>query len=248
MDLGLSGRSAIVCGASSGMGLAIAETLAAEGANVAMFARRREVLEREAERIGALAVQGDLTIPQHLERLVQATVGAFGGVDVLVLNGGGPPAGNASSLTAEAVDEAVALLLTSHVTLVARCLPHLRASGRGRIVAIESSSVREPLANLALSNAVRPGVVGWLKTLARELGSDGITVNTIAPGRIDTDRLRSVYGEDGPPASNLENVPARRLGTPAEIAAVAAFLASDRAGYVTGAVIPVDGGLTRGLL
>jgi 3-oxoacyl-[acyl-carrier protein] reductase len=248
MDLGLSGRSAIVCGASSGMGLAIAETLAAEGANVAMFARRREILEREAERIGALAVQGDLTVPQHLERLVQATVGAFGGVDVLVLNGGGPPAGDASSLTAEAVDEAVALLLTSHVTLLARCLPHLRSSGRGRIVAIESSSVREPLANLALSNAVRPGVVGWLKTLARELGPDGITVNTIAPGRIDTDRLRSVYGEDGPPASDLENVPARRLGTPAEIAAVAAFLASDRAGYVTGAVIPVDGGLTRGLL
>lgn len=248
MELGLAGRTAIVCGASSGMGLAIAETLAGEGANVAMFARRREVLEREAERIGALAVQGDLTIPQHLERLVQATVGAFGGVDVLILNGGGPPAGTASSLTAEAVEEAVALLLTPHVTLVARCLPHLRESGRGRIVAIESSSVREPLANLALSNAVRPGVVGWLKTLARELGPDGITVNTIAPGRIDTDRLRSVYGDSGPPSSDLENVPVRRLGTPAEIAAAATFLASDRAGYVTGAVIPVDGGLTRGLL
>jgi 3-oxoacyl-[acyl-carrier protein] reductase len=248
MDLGLSGRTAIVCGASSGMGLAIAETLAAEGANVAMFARRRELLEREAERLGALAVQGDLTIPQHLERLVQATVGAFGGVDILVLNGGGPPAGNAASLTAEAVEEAVALLLTSHVTLVARCLPHLRVSGRGRIVAVESSSVREPLANLALSNAVRPGVVGWLKTLGRELGPDGITVNTIAPGRIDTDRLRSVYGDSGPPESDLEHVPARRLGTPSEIGAVAAFLASDRAGYVTGAVIPVDGGLTRGLL
>ena len=248
MELGLAGRTAIVCGASSGMGLAIAETLAAEGANVAMFARRREILEREAERVGALAVQGDLTIPQHLERLVQATIGAFGGVDVLVLNGGGPVAGSASSLTAEAVEEAVALLLTSHVTLVARCLPHLRESGSGRIVAIESSSVREPLANLALSNAVRPGVVGWLKTLAREVGADGITVNTIAPGRIDTDRLRSLYGDGGPPAADLEHVPVRRLGTPAEIAAVAAFLASDRAGYVTGAVIPVDGGLTRGLL
>jgi len=179
---------------------------------------------------------------------VQATVGAFGGVDVLVLNGGGPAAGTASSLTAEAVEEAVALLLTAHVTLVARCLPHLRESGSGRIVAIESSSVREPLANLALSNAVRPGVVGWLKTLAREVGADGITVNTIAPGRIDTDRLRSLYGDGGPPAADLEHVPVRRLGTPAEIAAVAAFLASDRAGYVTGAVIPVDGGLTRGLL
>lgn len=250
MELGLTGRTAIVCGASSGMGLAVAEALAAEGASVVMFARRRELVEREAERIGALAVQGDLTIPQHLERLAQATVGAFGGVDILVLNGGGPPAGQAATLTAEAIDEAVALLLTSHVTLVGHCLPHLRASGRGRIVAIESSSVREPLTGLALSNAVRPGVIGWLKTLARELAPEGITVNTIAPGRIDTDRLRSLYGyDDGdPPAADLEQIPARRLGSPAEIAALAAFLASEQAGYVTGAVIPVDGGLTRGLL
>jgi 3-oxoacyl-[acyl-carrier protein] reductase len=248
MELGLAGRTAIVCGASSGMGLAIAEELAAAGAHVAMFARRRDLLEREAERIGALAVQGDLTIPQHLERLVQATVGAFGGIDILVLNGGGPPAGPATALTAEAVEEAVALLLTSHVTLLGHCLPHLRASGRGRIVSIASSSVREPLANLALSNAVRPGVVGWLTSLARELGPDGITVNTIAPGRIDTERLRQVYGEAGLATAELEHLPLRRLGAATEIAAVAAFLASDRASYVTGAVIPVDGGLTRGLL
>jgi len=248
MDLGLAGRSAIVCGASSGMGLAVAEALAAEGANVAMFARRREVLAREAERIGGLPVQGDLTIPQHLERLVQATIDAFGSIDVLVLNGGGPPPGSATALTAELVDDAVALLLTSHISLVGRCLPHLRESGHGRIVAIESSSVREPLANLALSNAVRPGVVGWLKTLARELGPDGITVNTIAPGRIDTDRLRAVHGPDGPSQTDLEQVPARRLGTAAEIASVVCFLASDRAAYVSGAVVPVDGGLTRALL
>jgi 3-oxoacyl-[acyl-carrier protein] reductase len=248
MDLGLAGRTAIVCGASSGMGLAIAEELVAEGCNVALFARRRDLLERAAERVGALPVQGDLVIPQHLERLVQATVGAFGGLDILVLNGGGPPAGPASELTAEAVEEAVALLLTSHVTLVGRSLPHLRESGRGRIVAVESSSVREPLSNLALSNAVRPGVVGWLKSLARELGPDGITVNTIAPGRIDTERLRSLHGDDWPAPADLEDVPLRRIGSPSEIAAVAAFLASDRAAYVTGAVIPVDGGLTRGLL
>ena len=248
MELGLTGRTAIVCGASSGMGLAVAEELAAEGANVAMFGRRRDLLEREADRIGALAVQGDLTIPQHLDRLVQATVGAFGGLDILVLNGGGPAPGRAAEMTAESVEEAVALLLTPHVTLVNRCLPHLRTGGRGRIVAIESSSVREPLGNLALSNAVRPGVVGWLKTLARELGPDGITVNTIAPGRIDTARLRAVYGDAEPSQEELAQVPLRRLGTPAEIAAVVAFLASDRAAYVTGAVVPVDGGLTRGLL
>ena len=247
MDLGLAGRTAIVCGASSGMGLAVAEALVREGANVAMFARRRDLLEREAERLGALAVQGDLTIPQHLDRLVQATVGAFDGLDVLVLNGGGPNPGTAVELTPEAVEEAVALLLTSHVALVARALPHLRASGRGRIVAIESTSVREPIANLALSNAVRPGVVGWLKTLATELGPDGVTVNTIAPGRIDTERVKHVYGPDGPSADDLQQIPLRRLGSPAEIASVAAFLASDRASYLTGAVVPVDGGLTRGV-
>ena len=248
MELGLAGRTAIVCGASSGMGLATAETLSAEGANVAMFARRRDVLEREAERIGGLAVQGDLTIPQHLERLVQVTVGAFGGIDVLVLNGGGPGPGKAADLTAEVVEEAVALMLTSHVTLVRHALPHLRASGHGRIVAIESSSVREPIPNLALSNAVRPGVIGWLKTLARELGAEGITVNTIAPGRVDTERLRDVYGDAGPSAADLAQIPVGRLGLPAEIASVVAFLASDRAAYVTGTVLPVDGGLTRSLL
>ena len=247
MDLGLAGRTAIVCGASSGMGLAVAEELVREGANVAMFARRRDLLEREAERLGALAVQGDLTIPQHLDRLVQATVGAFGGLDVLVLNGGGPNPGTAVELTPESVEEAVALLLTSHVALVARALPHLRASGSGRIVAIESTSVREPITNLALSNAVRPGVVGWLKTLATELGPDGVTVNTIAPGRIDTERVKHVYGPDGPSADDLQQIPLRRLGAPAEIASVVAFLASDRASYLTGAVVPVDGGLTRGV-
>ena len=248
MELGLAGRTAIVCGASSGMGLATAEALSAEGANVAMFARRRDVLEREAERIGGLAVQGDLTIPQHLGRLVQATVGAFGGIDVLVLNGGGPGPGKATDLTAEVVEEAVALMLTSHVTLVRHALHHLRASGRGRIVAIESSSVREPIPNLALSNAVRPGVIGWLKTLARELGAEGITVNAIAPGRVDTERLRDVYGDAGPSADDLAQIPVGRLGLPAEIASVVAFLVSDRAAYVTGTVLPVDGGLTRSLL
>ena len=248
MELGLEGRTAIVCGGSSGMGLAVAEALTTEGANVALFARRREVLEREAERIGALAVQGDLTIPQHLERLVQATIGAFGALDILVLNGGGPEPAPAAALTAAAVDEAVALLLTSHVALVGHCLPHLRARGRGRIVAIESSSVREPIDGLALSNAVRPGVVGWLKTLARELGPDGITVNVIAPGQIDTERIRDVYGEGGPSPDALGRIPLRRLGAASEIGAVAAFLASEQASYVTGAVIPVDGGLTRSLL
>jgi 3-oxoacyl-[acyl-carrier protein] reductase len=247
MELGLRGRTAIVCGASSGMGLAIADALASEGANVAMFARRRDVLEREAERIGALAVRGDLTNPTHLQTLVDRTIEAFGGIDVLVLNGGGPPRSSAVDLTPESIETAVDLLLTSAVRLVGLALPHLRPSGHGRIVAIESSSVREPIPNLALSNTVRPGVIGWLKTLARELGPDGVTVNVIAPGRIDTERLREVY-PDGPGPADLEAIALRRIGEPREVGEVVAFLASDRAAYVTGTLIPVDGGLTRGLL
>jgi 3-oxoacyl-[acyl-carrier protein] reductase len=247
MDLGLSGRTAIVCGASSGMGLAISEALRHEGADVVMFARREELLAREAARIGGLAVAGDLTRPEDVERLVATAETTHGGLDVLVLNGGGPPPGTAVGMSPEAVTQAVELLLTGHVRLVERCLPLLRAGGRGRIVAVESSSVKEPLPNLALSNAVRPGVVGWLKTLARELGPDGVTVNVIAPGRIDTDRVRQVY-PDGLSADDLGAIALRRMGTPAEIAAVACFLASDAAAYVTGAVVPVDGGFTRALL
>src|SRR6266545_7184275 len=232
MDLGLRGKTAIVCGASSGMGLAVAEALAHEGANVAMFARRRDLLEREADRLGALAVRGDLIVPKDLVRLVEQTVGAFGGIDILVNNGGGPPAGPAAGTTDHAIEGAVELLLLSAIRLTNLCLPYLEASGRGRIVNIESSSVRAPLDNLALSNALRPGVVGWMKTLAREVAPKGITVNTIAPGRIDTERLRSLGRDDVSP------IPLGRLGEPAEIAAVACFLASDGAGYVTGAVIP----------
>ena len=247
MELGLTGRTAIVCGASSGMGLAIADALAAEGANVAMFARRRELLQREAERIGGLSVRGDLTNPADLQRLVDRTLEAFGGIDILVNNGGGPPRTPATGLTDEQLEQAVELLLISAVRLTGLCLPQLERSGRGRVINITSSSVREPINNLALSNAVRPGVVGWAKTLARELGPKKITVNSIAPGRIDTERLAEVYAGQ-PRAEDLEEIPLRRFGTAQEVANVACFLASDAAAYVTGTVIPVDGGLTRGLL
>jgi len=247
MNLGLERRTAVVCGASSGMGLAIAEALVEEGAHVAMFARRRDLLEREADRLGALAIRGDLTNPRDLERLVDKTLEAFGGLDILIVNGGGPPRGPAIGLEAAAVESAVELLLVSAVRLAGLCIPHLEESGHGRIVCIESSSVREPVDNLVLSNAVRPGVVGWAKSLARELGPRGVTVNTIAPGRIDTARLVEVY-PDGPSEADLAPIPLRRLGTPREVASVVCFLASDQAAYVTGSVIPVDGGLTRSLL
>ncbi len=247
MDLGLRGRTAIVCGASSGIGLAVAEALAEEGANVSMFARRRELLEREAERIGALAVRGDLTNPRDLERLVERTVDAFGAVDVLVNNGGGPPRGPALDLSDEALESAVELLLLSAVRTTRLCLPYLGRSGRGRVINIESSSIREPVDNLALSNAIRPGIAGWAKTLAREVGPSGVTVNTIAPGRIDTERLKEVYPK-GPTEDDLKPIPLRRLGSPRELADVVCFLASDCASYVTGTVVSVDGGLARGIL
>lgn len=247
MKLDLEGRTAIVCGASSGMGLAVAEALTEEGASVAMLARRRDVLEREAERLGALPVRADLTVPADLERALSKTLAAFGAVDILINNGGGPPRDTARGLTAEAVEEAVSLLLLSAVRMTNLCLAELERSGRGRVVNIASSSVREPIDGLALSNSVRPGVVGWAKTLAREVAPKGITVNTIAPGRIDTERVREVY-PDGPTPADLAAIPVGRLGTAREVADVVCFLASDRAAYVTGTVIPVDGGLTRGLL
>jgi 3-oxoacyl-[acyl-carrier protein] reductase len=247
MDLHLQGRTAIVCGASTGIGLGIAEVLAEEGANVVLFARRPEPLEHEAERLGGLAVAGDVTSPADLERLVETTVEAFGGIDILVNNSGGPPRTTAIALAAESVEAAVQLLLVSAVRLTGLCLPQLEKSGRGRIVNVTSSSVREPIDSLALSNAVRPGVIGWAKTLAREVAPLGITVNSIAPGRIDTERIREVY-PDGVTDEDLAAIPARRLGTPREIGDLVAFLCSDRAAYITGSVIPVDGGLTRGLL
>jgi 3-oxoacyl-[acyl-carrier protein] reductase len=247
MDLGLSGRTAIVCGASSGIGLAAAEALAEDGVNVVMFARGREALAREADRIGGLAVRGDVSDPRDLERLAARAVEVFGRVDILVNNSGGPPRGPAVGLTAEAVESAVELLLLSAIRLTELCLPHLRQSPAGRIINVESSSVREPVDALALSNSVRPGVVGWAKTLARELGPEGITVNSIAPGRIDTPRIAEVYPH-GPSESDLRGIPLRRLGLPREVGDVICFLASDRAAYVTGTLVPVDGGLTRSLL
>lgn len=248
VDLGLKGRTAIVCGASSGLGLASAEALAEEGANVTMFARRRDLLETNAERIGALAVRGDVTIPRDLERVVEKTLEAFGGIDILVWNGGGPPPGRATDVTDESLDDAYELLLKPAVRLVRLCRPHLEAGGHGRIVFVTSSAVREPTAHLALSNTLRPGVTGFAKTLARELGPRGITVNCVAPGRIDTPRMTELYGESGPPPEQLAEIPLGRMGTPREFGDVVAFLASDRASYVTGAVVGVDGGITRGLL
>jgi 3-oxoacyl-[acyl-carrier protein] reductase len=246
VDLGLKGRTAIVSGASSGIGLATAEALAAEGANVTMFARRRDLLGREADRIGALAVRGDVRSPRDLETVVERTIEAFGGIDILVWNGGGPPPETALETTPHALEEAVELLLMPAVRLVNLCLPHLTESTAGRILFFTSIAVREPADNLALTNAVRPGLTGWAKSLSRQLGARGITVNCLAPGRIETARLTQLY-PDGPSEEDVRTIPLGRWGTPQEFGDVACFLASDRARYITGTTLLVDGGLARGL-
>jgi 3-oxoacyl-[acyl-carrier protein] reductase len=247
MDLGLKGRTAIVTGASSGLGLATAESLAGEGANVTMFARRRELLEREADRIGALAVRGDVTNPRDLAAVVRRTIEAFGGIDILVWNSGGPPPGTGLAITPEGIEDAVELLLIPAVRLVELCVPHLVQSPAGRILLFTSVAVKEPADNLALSNAVRPGVTAWAKSLSRELGPQGVTVNCLAPGRIETARLEQLY-PGGPSEADLKAIPLGRWGSPQEFGDVACFLASDRARYVTGTTVVVDGGYSRGLL
>jgi 3-oxoacyl-[acyl-carrier protein] reductase len=244
VDLGLSGRTALVCGASSGLGLASAEALSEEGTNVVLFARRAEELEAQAERLGGVAVGGDVTKDGDLEQAVATAVDRFGGLDVLVWNGGGPPPGAALDADPESLDSAYRLLLRSAVTLVRLCLPHLVRSPAGRIVAISSLAAQEPTTHLALSNTFRPALIGWLKTLSREVGPEGITVNCVAPGRIATARLDELY-PGGPSEEQLEEIALRRWGNPREFGDVVCFLASDRARYVTGQTVVVDGGMKR---
>jgi 3-oxoacyl-[acyl-carrier protein] reductase len=246
MNLGLEGRTALVLGASSGLGLASAQALREESANVVMFARRESLLHSEADRIAGTPVVGDIRSPEDLEAAVGASVAAHGGLDIVVLNGGGPPLAAAGDLTDESIVDAFDLLMRPMVRLIGAALPHLRASGQGRIVSISSVSVREPIPGLALSNAIRPGVWGYLKTLSRELGRDAITVNAVAPGSIATARLTDLYGAE-PPRAQTDAIPLERFGAPEEVGSVVCFLASARASYVTGCLIPIDGGVSRSL-
>jgi 3-oxoacyl-[acyl-carrier protein] reductase len=252
MDLGLSGTAAIVGGASAGMGLAISEALAGEGCAVTMCARGEKRLEESAGRIpGAIPIAGDVRDPALLERLVDETVSARGRLDIVVNNAGGPPPGTFESTPDEAWADAFELSLRSVVRLTRLALPHLRQSGRGRVVNITSWSVREPIPHLILSNAIRPGVLGWAKTLAHEVGRDGITVNTIAPGKVATGRMRELWEAQPDPAAaeaeDIASIPVGRMGTPEEIAAAVVFLCSARAGYISGVVLPVDGGALHGV-
>jgi 3-oxoacyl-[acyl-carrier protein] reductase len=259
MDLGLTGRVALVTAASKGMGKASAMGLAAEGAKVVMCARTESDLKSAAEEIRArtraevLAIPADVTKKDDVTALVDRAVNAFGHIDILVANAGGPPRGYFEDMTDEQWQGAFDVSLLSVVRLVRGVLPSMKARRWGRILTIQSVSVKQPIPELLLSNAVRPGVAGMMKTLAGQLGKDGITVNTVCPGKIMTDRFLggqkiSGLSREQYLARAVEDVPVGRIGTPEEFANVIVFLASDRASYVTGVSVQVDGGLVRGLL
>ena len=260
MDLGLKGKVAVVAGASRGLGYAVARGLAAEGAQVSISARSEGAIADAAARItketgsAALATAVDVKSADSLTAWHQRTIEKFGGVDLLFVNAGGPPAGSALSFDDGAWQGAFELLVLSAVRMVRQAVPSMKARGGGAIVVSTSSAVKEPIPNLALSNVVRSSVAALSKTLANELAADGIRVNHLLPGRIDTDRVRELdvirgkaanSSPDEVRASYSKMIPLGRYGEPAEFGAAAVFLFSDAARYITGASLQVDGGLIR---
>jgi 3-oxoacyl-[acyl-carrier protein] reductase len=248
MDLGLEGRVALVMGASQGLGRGIAQALAREGARVAIASRSRERLEEAAAEIGsaAMAFVADTADSEQLSALSAEVAAALGPIDILVTNTGGPPFGGALDHDLDEWEQAYRSLVLAPRLLAEAVLPSMRERGWGRIVNVGSNTTREPNPALNLSNTHRMAAVGFFKTLAGEVAGDGITVNTVATGRFATDRLADHGGsmEAAEEAARSE-VPARRLGTPAEYGDLVAFLCSERAAYITGTVIPIDGGLLR---
>ncbi len=261
MELGIRGRTALVTGASKGIGRAVAEALAAEGARVFLVARSRERLSELARRLrdrGAEAdfLAVDLAREDAAERILEA-LKSFGDAELFLGNTGGPPPGSAEDLAPEAWARAFGELFLPMVRLVSGLLPGMKARRFGRIVFITSISVKEPVENLALSNGVRAGLTGYLKTLAREVAPHGVTVNAVGPGYTQTERVEALLGHqaerEGVPVEEVRGrleaqIPMRRLGRPEEIAAAAVFLLSEPAGYITGQTLLVDGGYVRALL
>jgi 3-oxoacyl-[acyl-carrier protein] reductase len=247
MDLGITGRVALVTGASKGIGRAIAAELAAEGARVAISSRSRERIAATAGKIGATGFVHDSSDLDDAPRLLRDVEGAVGPVEILVCNTGGPPGGpDALAFTREQWEAAYAELVLAPIALVQRVLPGMRGRRWGRVLNVVSTSVREPLPHLMLSNSHRAAMITAFKTLARQVAADGVTLNSVLPGRIATDRIFEISGSrEAAEASAREQVPAGRMGTVEEMAAAAAFLCSERASYVTGETLAVDGGLTR---
>ncbi len=262
MNLGIAGKVAFVAAASKGLGYAVALGLAKEGAKVAICSRTQTEIESAAERIrrqtGAevLPLVVDVTQAGEIEQAIAATVERFGELEIVVPNSGGPPAGTFESLTAEGWQAGLDSTLYVTTRLISASLPYLKKAGWGRIVVITSSSVKQPIPGLLLSNTLRAGLVGLLKTLSQEFAPYGITVNNVAPGSYDTDRLKHLHEVNAERAGisfeearkqGTEKIPMKRLGRPEELANVAVFLASEAASYVTGQTWTVDGGQTLGL-
>lgn len=247
MDLGLDGRVALVTGATRGIGRAIAESLAAEGARVAVAARSADAVNEVASAIGGRGFVFDSADLEAIDPLIDAVESALGPIDVYVVNTGGPPRfDDPLAPVAEEWEAAHRTLVVSPMLILRRVVPGMRSRGFGRVVAVSSSAALEPIDGLQLSNVNRPGLLAGMKLLARACAADGVTFNAVLPGRIATDRIASGYGgmEAAQAAARYE-VPAGRLGTPREIADAAVFLCSARASYVTGQSLLVDGGATR---
>ncbi|MBA9007068.1 MULTISPECIES: SDR family oxidoreductase [Thermomonospora] len=248
MDLGLTGRRAAVAAASSGLGLATARALAAEGVQVAICGRDRERLEKAAAAIGENAhpIVADVGTPEGATAFVHEAQRLLGGVDILVTNAGGPPPGGFDDIDLDAYRAALDLNLMSVVAMCKAAVPPMRERRWGRVLAITSISVRQPISGLILSNTARAGATGFLKTLALEVARDGVTVNSLLPGSHATDRLRRLHGGDLSKAA--EAVPMGRVGDPDDFGAYAAFLCSEQARFITGTAVPVDGGAYLALL
>ena len=246
MDLGLTGRVALVTGGSKGIGLGIGTALAAEGARVAVASRNREAVDAAAAQIGGDGFTFDSDDLDAIPGLLDDVESELGPIDIYIANTGGPPPNpDPLGFTREQWQAAHRTLVLSPMTILQRLLPQMRSRGWGRVVAVSSSAVREPITALQLSNAHRPGLIVGFKVLARESAGDGVTLNTLLPGRIATDRMIDTAGSrEAAEAAARDTIPAGRLGEPADMGAAAAFLCSDRAGYITGTTLLVDGGLT----
>ncbi|KQV42335.1 3-oxoacyl-ACP reductase [Rhizobium sp. Root73] len=259
MDLGINSKRALVLGGSKGLGRGIAEALAAEGAIVALTGRDLAKAQQSAAQIGD-SVRGlalDLANPDAIDPFLDRLVADFGKIDILVLNGGGPPPSLAAEIDPAFWRAQFDTMVLAGMRITNRLLPSMRQNGWGRIMAVASTSIREPIPGLTASNALRSAVAGWLKTLAGEVAAEGVTVNMLLPGRLATDRTLSFDRIDAESeglsietvaARSQSDIPIGRYGTPAEFGAAAAFLASQQAGYITGVALPIDGGLSRAMI
>jgi len=247
MDLEISGRRAAVAAASKGLGFGVAQALVHEGVQVAICGRDRETIGAAAAKLGAstIPIVADVSSPDGAAGFVRDARDALGGIDILVANAGGPPPGNFDSVNVAQYLDAFELNCHSTIAMCYEAVPEMRARKWGRVVAITSIAVRHPIPTLILSNTARAGLTGFLKTLAREIAADGVTVNSLLPGLHATERIAALHGSGGDPAAGI---PAGAIGDPADFGRIAAFLCSPHAKYITGSALAVDGGADAALL